>query len=264
MRARLLAAAGALILTGCFPAATGTPGGSTAPEPVQLSVFAASSLADAFGEIEADFEFLHEGVDVIATFGPSGDLAAQIEGGADADVFASAGPIYMEDVRENPGVLDSGDFAENSLSIATPLDDPGDVSSLEDLARPGLRVAIAAQGVPAGDDAREMLVNAGLLVEVLPNIVEPNEVDDAAVVTRVEQGGVDAGIVYVSDVSEAAGHDLRPVSIDGDVNVTATYSIAVLTTTPQEDLARRFMAYVRGPEGQATLDAYGFEALFLG
>jgi len=260
----ILGVAGVLgVLAACLPAATGSTDGSAAPERVELTVFAASSLTDAFGEIGADFEFLNEGLDVTYNFGASDTLAAQIQSEGTADVFASASEMWMDEIEEDPGVLDRGDFAENSLVIITPPDDPAEISSLEDLAKPDVQLVIGAQGVPVGDYAREMLVNAGLLVEVLPNI-QSQEEDNGAIVARVESGEADAGIVYLSDVSEAAGRDLRAVEIDGDVNVTATYPIAVMSSTVNEDLARRFMAYVRGPEGQATLEAYGFEPLFLG
>jgi molybdate transport system substrate-binding protein len=251
-------------MTACFPAATGSAGESSSPEPAPLRVFAASSLTPAFTEISADFEFLNEGVQVAFTFGSSDALASRIQRDHTADVFVSASEPWMDAIEEDPGVLDRSDFVENSLVIVTPVDDPGDVSSIEDLARPGVSVVIGARGTPIGDYTREMLVNAELLVEILPNVQEPNAVDDAAIVTQVESGGVDAGITYLSDVSDAAGHDLRAVSLDGGVNVTATYPIAVLADTPNEDLARRFMAYVRGPEGQATLEAYGFDPLLLG
>ncbi|MGZ8579006.1 MAG: molybdate ABC transporter substrate-binding protein [Actinomycetota bacterium] len=261
---RVLAGGIILALTACFPAATGSPGESSSPAPIPLRVFADSSLTQAFSEIGADFEFLNDGAQVAYSFGPSGALATEIQRDRGADVFASAGEPWMDAIDEEPGWLDRSDFVENSLVIVTPVDDPGDVSSIDDLARPGVSVVIGARGTPIGDDTREMLVNAELLVEILPNIEEPNAADDAAIVTRVESGEVDAGITYLSDVSDAAGHDLRAVSLDGGVNVTATYPIAVLAGTPNEELARRFMAYVRGPEGQATLEAYGFDPLFLG
>jgi molybdate transport system substrate-binding protein len=262
MRGAGFLVAGSLALTACLPPASGGSGSPT-PEPV-LTIMAASSLTDAFTEIGQDFEFLNEGVRLSFVFDSSDELASRIQNGTATDLFASAGEPWMDDIEADPGVLDRSDFVENALVIATPSDNPGEISSLEDLAEPGVEVAVASRGVPLGDYTREMLVNAGLLVEILPNFVEPMPQDDATLVSLVESGGVDAAIVYVSDVSEITGHNVETVGIDGSVNITATYPIAVVEGTLHEDLARRFFAYVRGPEGQATLEAWGFEPLFLG
>ena len=122
-----------------------------------------------------------------------------------------------------------------------------------------MQLVLAAEGVPVGDYAREALDNAGILDEALANVVS-NEEDNASVVAKITAGEADAGIVYVSDVSEAAGNDVNAVEIPEDVNVIATYPIAVVEGAPNAELAQAFVAYVTGAEGQATLDGVRLRA----
>jgi molybdate transport system substrate-binding protein len=160
----------------------------------------------------------------------------------------------MDTVEKDPGVADRQDFATNHLVIITPTDDPGGVSSLQDLTKPGLQVVLAAEGVPVGDYARQMLDEAGLTKDVMANVVS-NEPDDASVVAKVKSGEADAGIVYTSDI---ASSDVRGVTIPDKQNVVATYPIAAVTGAPSAGGATSFVDYVTGTEGQATLEHYGF------
>ena len=135
-------------------------------------------------------------------FGSSGDLAASIESEGTADVFASASGTYMDEVSDKVGVTGRADFVQNKLVIITPPDNPANITSLEDLANPGVQVVLAAEGVPVGDYARQALDSAGLTDAVLANVVS-NEEDDASVVAKITAGEADAAIVYVSDVTSA-------------------------------------------------------------
>jgi molybdate transport system substrate-binding protein len=152
-------------------------------------------------------------------------------------------------------VEDRQDFATNQLVIITPSDDPAGISSLDDLAKPGVQLVLGAEGVPVGDYARQMLDAAGMTKAVMPNVVS-NEPDDAAVVAKVQSGEADAGIVYTSDV--ATNSDVRAVTIPESQNVIATYPIAAVTGAPEADMATAFVAYVVGSDGQATLADDGF------
>ncbi len=127
----------------------------------ELTVFAASSLTDAFTQIGTDFEAANDGATVTFNFGSSGDLASAIETEGTADVFASASPTYMDDVDDAVGVDDRADFVQNKLVVITPPDNPAGITSLEDLAEPGVQVVLAAEGVPVGDYAREALSVGG-------------------------------------------------------------------------------------------------------
>ena len=108
-----------------------------------------------------------------------------------------------------------------------------------------------------GDYSREALTNAGIADEAEANVVS-NEEDNGSVVAKIASGEGDAGIVYESDISAAAGNDVTAVQIPDDVNVIATYPIAVVTGAPNADLAADFITYVTGPDGQASLEEYGF------
>ena len=219
--------------------------------PDSITVFAAASLTEAFTQIAADFEN-QQGTTVRLSFGPSDGLATQIQEGAPADVFASASPKWMDTVAEDPGVVDRSDFARNLLIVITPADNPAGVHSVGDLGRPGIKLVLAAEGVPVGDYARELLGN--IADEALANVVS-NEDDVKGVVQKVALGEADAGIVYRTDVTTAVAGDLDVMDVPDDDNVAAVYPIAALARAPGP--ARGFVTYVLGP-GQAVLQQAGF------
>jgi molybdate transport system substrate-binding protein len=239
-------------LTACSSTPPSGSGG-----PTQLTVFAASSLTGAFTQIGRGFEASNPGVSVTYNFGPSDGLAGQIESEGTADVFASASERWMDDVAAKAGVSHRVDFAQNRLVIITPTNDPAHIASLEDLARPGVKLVLAAPGVPVGDYARQVLTTAGIEADAEKNVVS-DEPDDASVVAKIGSGEADVGIVYVSDVSAAATTDVRSVPIHPSVNVVATYPIAIVNGAGASELGARFIDYVEGPEGRDTLRAFGF------
>lgn len=250
----------ALIVAAVVGAACSSPGGaSDADRRTEITVFAAASLTEAFAEIGEAFEAEHEGVTVTFSFGPSDGLAAQIREGAPADVFASASPTWMNDVEENgPGVTDRADFARNRLVLITPADDPADIDSLEDLAKLGVKLVLAAEDVPVGGYAREVLSKAAISDAAAANVVS-NEEDVKAVVQKVLLGEADAGIVYVTDLTVETEPQLDAIEIPDDVNVIATYPIAVIAGSPNADLAQSFVDHVLS-DGQETLRVYNFLA----
>jgi molybdate transport system substrate-binding protein len=231
----------------------GSSCGSDEPSAGTITVFAAASLTDAFTQIADDFEG-EQGVQVRLSFGPSDGLATQIQEAAPADVFASASPKWMDAVAEAPGVTDRADFARNVLVVIVPAGNPAGLASIDDLGEPGVKLVLAADGVPVGDYAREMLANAAIADAALGNVVS-NEDDVKGVVQKVALGEADAGIVYRTDVTAAVADDLEVIEIPDDVNVVAVYPIAALAGAPVS--AREFVAYVLGP-GQETLEAAGF------
>ncbi|MGZ4148728.1 MAG: molybdate ABC transporter substrate-binding protein [Actinomycetota bacterium] len=247
--------AAALVVTSCSSGSPASAGGGS----TTLTVFAASSLTGAFDQIGKDFETANPGATVVFDYGSSTDLAAQIQSEGTADVFASASGTAMDTVASAPGISDRADFATNRLVVVTPKDDPASISTLQDLTKPGVQVILAAEGVPVGDYAREVLHNAGIEQAVLANVVS-NEEDDASIIAKISAGEADAGIVYTSDVSEQGGAGRRSVPVPDAVNVVATYPIAVVTGTGHAANARAFVAYVTGAQGQATLESFGFGA----
>jgi molybdate transport system substrate-binding protein len=218
---------------------------------VEIDIFAASSLTGAFEEIGELFEEEHPNARVRFNFLASSDLAAQIEQGAPAHVFASADDTNMQRVVD-AGVAD-GDpqvFARNKLEIIVPADNPGDVSALEDLARQDLIISLCNEECPAGRYALEIFDSAGIDVEA-----DSLESEVKAVVTRVALGEADAGIAYVTD-TKAAGGDVRGIAIPDDMNVTATYPIVALRDAPTA--AGEFVDFVLGDNGQSVLAKFGF------
>ncbi|MFI5392562.1 MAG: molybdate ABC transporter substrate-binding protein [Myxococcota bacterium] len=253
-----------LVMAACSSDDDGGGDSSYATEPAEtteLTVFAASSLTAVFQDaIGPAFEDANPGVTVSFNVGASDALAGQIQSEGTADVFAGASGTWMDEVEKDPGVSDRTDFVMNRLVIITPPDNPADIQSIDDLATPGVQLVLAAEGVPVGDYAREALDNAAILDEALANVVSDEE-DNASVVAKITANEADAAIVYTSDVSDAAGNDVNAVTIPKDVNVIATYPIAVVEGAPNADVAADFVAYVVGAEGQDTLQEYGFEPL---
>jgi molybdate transport system substrate-binding protein len=230
---------------------------ASAQESVDLTVSAASSLTDAFTEIGDSFDVANPGITVTFNFGPSDGLAGQINEGAPVDVFASASPTWMDSVQDDgPGVTDRADFAQNRLAIIVPADNPAGIEDLHDLTEDGVQLVIAAEGVPAGDYAREIFKNAGISRDAMANVVS-NEEDVKAVITKVVSGEADAGIGYVTDVTPDVADEVTLIPIPDEVNVIATYPIAVVNGSQEADLAQGFVEYVLG-DGQQTLAEYGF------
>jgi molybdate transport system substrate-binding protein len=251
----VLAMVGALLTAACSDAGDG--GDTDGANGRTLTVSAAVSLTDAFTEIGAAFEAERDGVTVTFNFGPSDGLAAQIaEAAATVDVFASASGTWMDAVEEAPGVTGRTDFAQNKLAIVVPAENPAGIGGIEDLAGEGVALVLAAEGVPAGDYAREILSNAGVADAALANVVS-NAEDVRTVLTSVISGDADAGIVYVTDVTDDVADQVVSIDIPDDLNVIATYPIAVVADAPEADLAQEFVDYVLG-DGQQVLADHGF------
>ncbi len=222
-----------------------------------LTVFAAASLTESFSELAALFEASHPNVDVILNFAGSNTLRAQIENGAPADVFASANTKEM-DALVASGLIPADapqTFLHNRLVIIAPADNPTNLTTFDDLARPNLKLVFAAEEVPVGRYTRQMLTNVGseFSENVLANVVS-NESDVKQVVAKIQLGEADAGIVYASDA--VAAPELVEIEIPAEYNVLATYPISPLTT--DSPLAEEFVHFVLSPEGQAVLEKWGF------
>jgi molybdate transport system substrate-binding protein len=227
-----------LLLSEC----TGTGASS---EPRTLTVYAAASLTEAFTEISKAFEASHPGVTVSFNFGGSQNLRTQIEQGAPADVFASANLKEMDALVTGNFVDPSTAriFLTNQLIVIFPKDNPAEIASVEDLSKPGLKLVLAAEEVPAGRYAREVLGNLNALFgaeyrdKVLANVVS-NEDNIRQAVTKVQLGEADASIVYVSDA--VAVPDLQKIEIPADRNVIAEYPIAPLMESANLELSWHF------------------------
>ena len=220
----------------------------TDPNPDRtLTVFAAASLVDAFTEMGELFEEENPGTNVRFNFLASSELAAQIELGAEADVFASADRVNARRVARAFSTGPPRRFARNRLAVVVAEGNPLGIDGLEDLESDDLVVSICDPECPAGRYALEAFRNAE--VEVKPDSFEQ---DATGVVSRVSLGEADAGLAYVTDVDDA---DVDAVPIPPPDNVVAEY---VLLQLEDSDLASKFVALVLSPEGQGVLHRYGF------
>jgi molybdate transport system substrate-binding protein len=217
-------------------------------------VFAAASLQETFTTLKKSFEVAHPGVTITPNFGASSALAQQINQGAPADVFASAAQSTMDQVVQAGNALSSKPFARNVMEIAVPPANPAGIATVNDLVTSGVKVALCQAQVPCGSVAAKVFANAKITVTPVSQ-----DADVKAVLTKVQLGEVDAGVVYVTDV-KAAGSKVKGIEITPDVNASTSYPIAVLTKAPNPDAAAAFVAYVLSPEGQQILSAGGFAA----
>lgn len=235
------------------PAATAAGEGGTGQVEGTVTVLAAASLTDAFGEIEGAFEAANPGADLAVSYGGSSALRDQVLSGQPADVFASASGTVMDDLVE-AGAVD-GDpqgFATNELEIVVPAGNPAGIDGLADLADEDALVGLCAEEVPCGDLGRQALEKAG--VDAAPDTNEP---DVRSLLDKVASGELDAGLVYATDVA-SAGDAVEGIAIPADDNVVATYPIAGLADAPNAEGAAAFVAFVTGDGGQAVLADLGF------
>lgn len=240
----------AAALTALALALTGCSGGGDDSETIH--VFAAASLTETFERIGADFEADHPGADVEFNFAGSSSLAAQIEQGAPADVFASASPVNMDSVVEAGHAEDPVTFARNRLVIAVPAGDPAGIASLSDLADPALRVAVCAAAVPCGAAAETALAEAG--IELTPATYES---DVKATLAKVTLGEVDAALVYRTDTL-AADDEVEAVDFPEAAAAVNDYEAAALDGAGAP--AAEFVAYLGSEAALAVLIDAGFEA----
>jgi molybdate transport system substrate-binding protein len=245
----------AAVLLLCTLAACGSDASGSTDRGAEttLTVFAGSSLTSTFTELGTRFEEEHQGVTVSFSFGGSSDLVAQIQQGAPADVFASADTATM-DKALSAKVVDGRpvDFASNTLEIAVPPDNPAGVASLQDLAQERTKVVLCAPEVPCGAAAQKVQESAGVTIRP---VSEEQAVTD--VLTKVESGEADAGLVYVTDV-RAAGAEVKGIRFPASSAAVNTYPIAALSGSSHPALAKQFVDLVNGPEGRAALADAGF------
>jgi len=231
----------AVLLLGC----------SSADQSSSVVVMAAASLTDAFSQIEAAFEAENPDVDVQLNLAGSATLREQILQGAPADVFAPANANIMARILSEGEVQRPIDFATNTLVVAVPAENPGNVTSVTDLADSNLFVGLCSEGVPCGDFARTLLESADVTASV-----DTNESDVRALLTKIEAGELDAGIVYATDA--ASTDDVVALPIDAAFQPAITYPIAALRSSPNPTDAAAFVAFVQSPAGQAILASHGF------
>lgn len=255
----LAAAVGALL---CLPLAAcgggdradGSPGGAQTAKQAKngptLTVLAASSLTDAFKHARKQYEDRNPGVHIRFSFAGSQSLAAQVRQGAPADVLVTANTQTMQSVADQVGKPVT--IASNRLTIVTEPGNPEHIHSLKDLTDPQLKVVLAAPEVPAGAYSKKILSRQHL--DVHPVSLEPSV---RSVLTKVELGEADAGLVYATD-AHAGGKKVSTVDIPAGKNAVAHYPAAVVKDTGHRKAAEEFTRYLTSTAGFAFLADEGF------
>ncbi|MFJ3877522.1 molybdate ABC transporter substrate-binding protein [Streptomyces sp. NPDC090077] len=216
-----------------------------------LTVLAASSLTDVFNTAKAAYEKSHPGTKVTISFAGSQELAAQVKQGAPADALVTADTKTMDGLKaetNNPTVI-----AKNRLVIATGKDNPFKVDELKDLADSKIKVVLAAPEVPVGRYSKQIL--DAQKIEVKPVSQEPNV---RAVLSKVELGEADAGLVYKTDTIKS-GDKVVSVDIPDEQNAVASYPAATLKGSKNAEAAAAFVTWLSSPEAQKILQDAGFQ-----
>lgn len=255
-RPAVLAAAvsAALLLAACSTPST-APTATTTADPLTgtVTVLAAASLTEVYGDLAAQFEKLHPNVTITENFGGSSALAAQIVQGAPADLFATANEATMKTVTD-ANLADGTPivYATNILTLVVPPTNPAGVTTVADLAKSDVKVALCDKTVPCGSAAITLLAAEKLTVKPVTL-----ETDVKAVLTKVELDEVDAGLVYLTD-AQTAGDKVTQIAVPDAANVTNRYPIVVLAGSTNKTAARAFQAFILSKTGLQALKNAGF------
>ncbi len=238
---RLAPATAALALAGVF-----LVGGTSAAPSAQITVYAAASLTDVFPKIDSSQKY---------SFGGSNTLAAQIQQGAPADVFASANMTLPQQVAQKGLCSKPVVFTRNTLVLIVPKSNPARIRSVYDLRRSGIKLVIAGPGVPVGSYTLQILKNMNLS-SVLSNVVS-RETDVREVLAKVALGEADAGFVYSTDAKTVPGR-VNVLKLPAWAQPKVQYGICIVNASEHKADARAFVAKVLSKAGQAKLRAAGF------
>jgi molybdate transport system substrate-binding protein len=233
---------------------------SIAQQRSSLTVSAAISLKDALDELGHTYEQSHPGAKITFNYGGSGTLQHQIEQGAPVDIFFSAAEKQM-DALESGGLLvpdTRSDVVANVLVLVAPASS-NTIKSFQDLALPDVKIIALGEPstVPAGQYARQTLEHLGLLAAVEKKSVFAKDV--RAVLTYVETGNADAGVVYQTDARTSSKVRVVATAPAGSHD-PIVYPAAVLKNSQDIPAARAFLEFVRSPEGRKVFERYGFTA----
>lgn len=262
----LLLATLCTLLAACGGATSTASSSSTpTPAPITLNVFAAASLTESFNEIATVYHQQNPNVTIKPNYNGSQILEQQIANGAPADIFASADLVNMQKASAAGLVNSSQVFVKNRLVVIIPAGNPGNITSLKDLAKKGIKIDLEAATVPAGKYSRQALANlsksplygSGYASAVMGNVVSEED-NVKAVVQKVQLGEADAGFVYRTDVTTAVSGKVTVIDIPDPFNVIAQYPIAVVKSSAHATDAQAFLDFVLSPAGQNILKKFNF------
>jgi molybdate transport system substrate-binding protein len=212
----------------------------------KITVYAAASLTNVFPQIDASATY---------SFAGSNTLAAQIQLGAPADVFASANTALPQQLWQKGLCTQPVVFTRNTLVLIVPKSNPAGIHSVYDLQKPGVKLDVAAPAVPVGSYTRQILKNMAL-ASVLDNVVS-NETDVREVLAKVSLGEADAGFVYSTDARTVPGQ-VTVLKMPAWAQPKVQYGICVVKSSANVAAAQAFIRTVLSKAGQAKLLAAGF------
>jgi molybdate transport system substrate-binding protein len=269
----------ALVLIACASGAGGSPSAPASVAPAsaapaseaapsvasaELTIFGGASLKGVLEQAKTAYEAANPGTTITLSTDSSSALETQIEQGAPADVFLSADTT-------NPQKLVDGGFADgeavvfagNKLTVIVPTDNPAGIATPADLAKPGLTIIAAGDEVPITKYATQLVDNLGKetgypadFAAAYAANVASKEDNVKGIVTKIELGEGDAGIVYVTDAK--ASDTVTTIDVPDTANVPATYAGTVVKASDDAAAARAFLDWFAGPDGQAILSTFGF------
>lgn len=237
---------------------------SSAAQYIELQVYAAASLTDSFTALAAVYNETNQH-DIVLNFAGSSTLAAQIRQGAPADIFASANQEQMQALVDEDLVIaeDVSTFAQNTLILIIPIDNPAGIESVRDLANQNILLIVATPTVPIREYTNILLKNLNNLYEfeisdqIRTNIVS-EESNVRQIVAKIVLGEADAAIVYRSDMTPDIAEFVSSIELPAGVSPLADYVIAPVTESVYRDEAQEFIDFVLSDMGQEILADWGF------
>lgn len=232
-------------------------------EAAKLTIFAASSLTDAFTELGQIFK-AQTGHAINFQFAGSQALSTQLLHGANADLYASADQIQYQNVKREKLIGTGESFVYNSLAIIVPQSSQK-IKKLKDLSKPKLKIVIANPNVPAGQYTNQLLQKIekkqpGFTKQFLSNVVS-QESNIRQVALKVKLGEADAAIVYQSDFTSQSKKTIRLINIPKQYNYKAIYLIGILKKSKNKKQAKAFIRFIQSSKGQDILKKWGFQSI---
>jgi molybdate transport system substrate-binding protein len=235
---------------------------SSQTKTVELTISAAASLNESLMEIKENFEKENKYIKIFYNIGSSGALKQQILQGAPVDIFLSASHDQFTELFQ-VGLIDAQkqiDFLGNQLVLITNKESAAQLNGFADLTNSQIKkIAIGIpESVPAGKYAKQTLQNTGVWEQIQPIVIQTKDVRQ--VLTYVETGNVDAGIVYMTDVK--ASDKVNVVAVAGDqTHDSIIYPAGIIKTTPHKKEAKRFLDYLQSNAAKSIFEKYGFIVL---
>ena len=225
-----------------------TGGVTEAGEKRIIRISAAVSLTDALTAIKELYSRKEPGADLEFNLASSGLLQKQIEEGAPVDLFISAGKKQMDELA-GKGLLvpqTRSDLLGNELVLIVANEKQSRIKSFADLAKEAASFTIGQpETVPAGKYGKETLMNLKLWGKLANHIVYAKDVRQ--VLTYVDSGNVDAGLVYRSDAVALRGAVIVGVAPKGS-HSPIVYPMAAIVQGKNLEATKRFMAFLKTPE----------------